>query len=191
MENICLNKDQAFMCRAIMQNGDVLDEYTMKEDGTLKETLVTDIIKEQNIKQFGLVGSGHYINFDTSTGVFDFIKNTLYVKLFNNEDNKDLLDISQLTKFICYYQNQQYFEKGELKDELVQYNIGYRFNNDNLFFQIKISLDKFKGWIMNVVITPKNNFNAEFQIIINDSVFARKEIEFKSNDKFELEIKIM
>jgi hypothetical protein len=190
MENISVNKDQQFMCRAIFDDGSYQDEYYINEDGEMKENLITEIIDKPGIKQFGIVGEEQFLNVDTDTHIFEILKNKIKMSLID-ENGVDVFGTDRINKFICFITNHQTLSRGALVDMPVRYTFGYKINNDLISSRIMIAVDKYNGVITTTEITPNKDFKATFKIEANDKPFANAEMNFIKQKKFTVnELKI-
>lgn len=191
MENVCIKEDQQFMCRAILGDDTYIDEFIKGENGEVKETNIYDIINKPDISQFGLVGEGHYLYLDPSNGSFNVLQNKIDVKMID-EDGNDMLAIKEkIDKFIMFRTHRQFLvSENNIIDVLARYTFGYKLKTDKLNAKVSIAIDKDKGVLCIVDICVKKDTPASFQIHANNTLYAVKDAVFKTNETFNLELKL-
>lgn len=189
-ENISLNPDAQFMTRAITDDGTHYDEFYYNEENELKELMVTEIVKKENIKTFGLVGEEQFLRLDADLKEFDILSNKIEFRVMKDDEN--LLDIEgRADKFISFTTCQQIIERGVLMEAPIAHTFGYKVQNDNFFARIMISVRKTQGIVAIADITAKEDIVADFEILVNNKVIGHKKyIEFTMNKTNKLEVKL-
>lgn len=192
MENKSLNPEGQFMARAILKNGEVVDQFYI-ENEKVKERHIKKIIDNEDIIEFGIVGENQYLRLDTEKKLFTVLKNTIGIELIDKE-GRNLLDMEdKAKKLICFTTNQQIISPGNgavIQDVPIRYTFGFKVENEHVFAKLKVAIDKERGVILVSDITAKYDMNAQFNIIANDKNFAKKEISFKNNKTNTVDVKL-
>lgn len=185
-------KDESFIFFSETEEN-VYPEY-YEENVSIKEFDLLKMVNLKNKIKFGIIGHEQNRNsfvYCDNKGSFNIISNIFSFKL--NKDNINVLELKDLNKIIGYRDVEEYVNTKNLNNNsksIVAYHLGYKIENEYLFAKVIVNVHSRKGLSFTIEITPKKDFEAEFELFKEDKKISNKVFKFKEKVKDKIDIKI-